>query len=306
MENKKFLLKLDLQKFAGEGEVIQGGYVPEPREPVSNPLLEDEQPPANEFVPEGGEPDPEGGNEPPAVELFDFGGRKVAPNDLDAIKGLHDDWQNAQRYIQQLQQERNQMMEYQQSILSQQQQIQPQQTQEPQLSPEELNEKLMEEFYENPSNFFKKIKEEALAEVRQEFAPIQKQQEYQREIQTVSAKFQDFEQVVPQIQEVIQEFGNERAEQLGLENLYHIAKGRVQQPNPQDLFNDVNFVKQQVLSNEQLKNELLKEFMQNKQQSQPKAPVMGGNQGGQTPYTPQVRPRSIEEATRMAKQYYGF
>jgi hypothetical protein len=292
-EMKRFLLKLDIQTFSSD-EVIQGGYVPEEREPVANPLLEEE--------PEMVEPVEETPAEEPQVELFDFSGRKVSPSDAEALKGLHEDWQNSQRYIQQLQQERQQLMEYQQSLMQQQQP----KVEEPQVNEEELNEKLMEEFYENPSQFFSKLKQEALAEVKKEFEPMQKQQRYQREIQEVSTKHQDFNQLVPQIQEVIQQVGEDRAEELGLENLYYMAKGRIQQPNPQELFNDVNFVKQQVMSNEQLKNELLKEFMQNRQQSQPKAPVMGSNQGGTQSYTPQVRPRSIEEATRMARQFYGY
>jgi hypothetical protein len=290
----KFLLSLDLQTFADD--VIIGGYNPEPREPVENPLLTDEPVEPVEAV----EPVEQ---EQPVEESpeFDFGGRKVKPNDIDAIKGVHEDWQNSQRYIQQLQQERAQMLQMQQQFMQQQQP----QAQEPQEDIEQINEQLMERFYENPKALFDEMKQAAIEAAKKEFEPIQKANRYQSEIQEVSSKHQDFGQFVPQMQEIIQSIGEERAEQLGLENVYYMARGRAPQPNPQDMFNDVNFVKQQVMNNEQIRNELLKEFMNNKQQRQPQVPVMGNNQGGQTPYAGQVRPKSISEATRLAQQYFN-
>lgn len=286
------LLKLNLQFFSDD--VIQGGYVPEPREPIANPLMDD--------GPTAPEPDFEQPTQEEAP-IFDFGGRKVNPGDVDAIKGVYEDWQNAQRYISNLQNQVNASQQLLQQF--QQQPFQQQQAQPEPVNVEELNEKLLERFYESPADVFKEAEEKAYERVMREIQPVIKQRQYEQEVQTVASTHQDFGEYVPHIQQLVSQMGDERAEQLGLENLYYMAKGMNSQQQA-SLANDPNYIKQQVLSNEALRNEIMQSVMQSKQQARPQAPVMGANTGGQSPFAQQARPRSIEEATRLAKQYFNF
>lgn len=308
---RKFLLKLDLQKHADD-EVIRGGYIPDDEPVGENPLLVDDS------VEEAGETleteSIEGqmeGTEQPTDQppVFDFAGRQVNPNDPDSIRGLHEDWTQQQRYIQQIQLERQQMQQQLfQMAQAQQQLFQQQQPQQPQEEAFDTD-AFLEKFYENPNeaigSITQKAVEQAVGQLRQEYEPIVKERKYQEQISSVASKYQDFQQFVPQISEMVAQMGEEEANRIGLENIYFMARGRTPQPDPRQFLNDPNFVKEHVMNNEQIKNELYNEFMRNRQSNQPKAPVMGNNYGGTPSFANQNAPKSLEEAGRLARQYFN-
>lgn len=313
------LLKLPIQ-FFGDDEVFRGGYNPEEeisQPEIPNPLSEEEtpeeQPPVEDNVPEG---NPEG--EPDETQYLDFGGRKVNPNDPEAVKGAYNDYQNAQRYITQLTQQNEQLMS-QMNQFQQMQQQQPQdfnnmqqqaQAEQPQKSPEEINEELMEKFYDNPKGFFDDMQrqavEQAQNQIKEQYEPMMKEQRIQKEINEVQSKYSDFEQNVPHMQQVIERIGNEEAERIGLENVYLMAKGHSStqaQPTPDDLLQDESFI-EKIMSNESIRNKIIGQYANNKTQQQP--PRVMSNQSGSTqPLSSENRPRSVAEASKMAMKYFN-
>lgn len=297
------LFKLNLQFFSDD--VVRGGYNPEEEihypEITTNPLLAEEEQPSAEGVT----------NELPAVEpqqepvTFDFGGRIVDPNNPDTIKGAFEDFQNSQRYIQQLIQENRTM---QQQFQQFQQQFQQPQVKEPEVDIEKQNEQMMEKFYENPTQFFKELQQKAVEEAKKEFEPVLRERKMQAEIQTVSSKYQDFNEYIPKMQELVSELGEQTTEQLGLERVYLMAKGQSAQvqptPSPDQLLQDPNFVNQYVLNNPQIQQQILQNYMQQKQQSQPPK-VMGNTYGGTQSLAGEARPKSISEASRLLRKSWG-
>lgn len=325
MKKRKALepLRLNIQYFSeGEGDgIVRGGYNPD--EEIDFSTIETY---TQSNAEEGGEGDPEGGETPPGEDIqpsiepqqtesqseqpqdtyLDFGGRKVNPNDPDSLKGAHEDFQQSQRYIQQLINENRQM---QQQFQQQQQQYQqpPQQT-EPEIDPEKLNEQMMEKFYENPSEFFKELREQAVQEARKDYEPMMKERRLNSEIQSLQGKYQDFGDNIPHMQKVIEEMGEAEAEQIGLERVYLIAKGMnsqpVQQPSPEELLQNQDFVNQYVVNNPQIQQAVMQQYMSGKQQNQPPK-VMGNTFGGTQPLASQNKPRSISDASKMARKYFN-
>lgn len=313
MKTNKFLLKLDLQKHADD-EVIQGGYVPD-NEPVGeNPLLTDDpaEQTTEEFQDMGENLEGQNENLEQQTEeqpnMFDFGGRQVNPNDPESLKGLHEDWTQTQRYIQQMQTERQQLQQQMYQMAQAQQQLfQQQQPQQPQEEPFD-SEAFLEKFYANPNeaigSITQKAVEQAIGQIRQEYEPIVKERQYQEQIHSVASKYQDFQKYVPQISQMVAQMGEDGANQVGLENLYFRAKA-LSQPDPNQFLNDPQFITQHVMNNEQIRNQLYNEFMRTKQQTQPKAPVMGNQYGGQASFANQSTPKSLEEAGKLARQYFN-
>ena len=305
-------LRLNLQFFS-DGEVFRGGYNPDEEiyyPEMTNPLLEQpsgegvsDEPQVPEVQPEMQQQQPE--TTPQQTPTFDFGGRIVDPNDPETIKGAYEDFQNSQRYIQQLIQEnRNMQQQFQQF---QQQFSQPQAPQEPEVDLEKQNEQMMERFYENPTQFFKEIKQQAIEEARKEIEPILKERKIQSEIKEVSSKYQDFQNYIPKMQEIAAELGEQAAEQIGLERIYLMAKGTstTTQPDPQQLIQDPNFLQQYVLNNPQIQQQFLQQYMSQKQQTQPPK-VMGNTYGGTQSLASEQRPKSIGEASKLLRKSWGI
>lgn len=326
MKKRKALepLRLNIQYFSdGEGDgVVRGGYNPD--EEIDFSTIEtynqsnaeegsSPEPTEPEFVeqPNNQQPEPTQVEptqpETPQESVFDFGGRKVNPNDPESIKGAHEDFQQSQRYIQQLINENRQMQQQYQQQMQQFQQQPPQQS-EPEIDPEKLNEQMMEKFYENPSEFFKELREQAVQEARKDFEPIMKERRINSEIQSLQSKYQDFGDNVPHMQKVIEEMGEAEAEKIGLERVYLIAKGMnsqpVHQPRPEELLQNQEFVNQHILNNPQIQQQIMQNYMNGKQQTQPPK-VMGNTYGGAQTLASQNRPKSISDASKMARKYFN-
>lgn len=307
--------KLNLQFFS---DVIRGGYNPDEEihyPETNNPLVEEE--PSGEGAPETPDepqqpevPEVPEGTEPPKPSTFDFGGRIVDPNNPETIEGAYQDFQQSQRFIQQLIQENRNMQQQFQQFQQQYQQSQPPAPKEPEIDIEKQNELMMEKFYDNPTQFFKELQQKAVEEARREFEPIVKERRMQTEIQSVSSKYQDFQEYVPKMRELVEELGEQTTEQLGLERVYLMAKGQagLQQPpapQPEQMLQDPNFLNQYVLNNPQIQQQIVQNYMAQKQQSQPPK-VMGNTSGGAQSLASEERPKSIGEASRLLRKSWGI
>lgn len=300
-----------------------GGGDPGIPEPV-NPLLAGLQ---------GGEPpaQPPGAGQPPAappaqppVEL-DFGGRKVTPNDPNSLQQLHGDWQELNRtYQSQLQANQQLQQQMLQLMQAQAQPAQPPQPAQPQPpSPEklkEINDKYWEMAYENKveadawlqqqpeyqqqmsSQFQSQVEAYVQKHVMPLVQPIVQEREYSQQANQLSQKYPDFVQHVPQIRQLFQQNPALADMPGGMEYAYLAAKGMTAQsqpaPTPEQMLQDPNFI-QQILGNEQIRNQMISQYVTNRSDTnQQIPPVMGNQPGGSPPAMPPEEPKSWRDATK--------
>lgn len=246
----------------------------------------------------------------PTVEELDFAGRKVPVTD-PVIRELHRDYSHLQRTFQDTNQtmrtlqEQNQMFAQMLQTYQQQQAPQAQAQAEPQGPTAEDIDAMMAEWYENPKGFIQKMVQESIKPV---IEPMQKERQYQEQVQGLSQKYSDFNDMVPGMQQVI-EANPQWAEQQSLETIYLLARG--QQPAQQvptlDQLLQTPEYRQQLLSNEGLRNEFVSTYMRDAQQRQAQVPpVMGGGPGGNAPFAPNDKPKTVREATKGFARYLGM
>jgi hypothetical protein len=338
------LLRVNLQFFnneyfqQGEDNVIRGGYRPDeeitfPTSELDNPLLQndetdqtqDGQTPDGEGDGASDSPNGEGAPSSDQPQTFNFGGRIVDPNNPDTIAGAHQDFVEAQRYIQQLQQQ-NQLLQMQ---LLQMQQMQQQFAQNPQLSAQQQEQQaqepefklfdedddtLMEKFYENPKAILENVarkaaefaREQTLREIQGKIDPIVREREYTNAINEVRQKYADFDQLIPIMTQIIDQRGSEFVDQNGIETVYWMAKGIAasQMPSVEEIVNQPDFL-QKLASNEQLRNLILQQQMEQKAKQRP--PQVITNQRGSTPnLASEHRPKSISEGSKLLRKYWGL
>lgn len=274
--------------------------------------------------------DPNYGQQPtmgqaPTEEL-DFAGRKVKVID-PVIKDIHKDYSSLQRTYQETNQQMKQLQEQNQmfqqvfqmlqqqgNLPASQQQGQSPQSQQfaPQPPSQEEIDSFMNEWYENPIQTFdqmisKRIESAMEQQVRPMIEPIQRERQYAQEIQGLNQKYPDFQELTPAMKDVIEQYPH-LADQ-GLETVYLVAKGQVsQQPpiTPEQMMSDPQF-RQQVMQNEQIRNEMISQYMQQRQQTNSQAPPLMGNQpGGQIPAMPENQPKTLREASKMFSRYLGI
>jgi hypothetical protein len=314
IKKNKFMLSLGgrIQYFNGDGgEGFDGPPVPS----IENPLLAGNEPAAQPPV----------NPEPPPIEKLSFGGREIDPTDPNALNTVHQDYNNLNRTFTQTSQElaqARQMLQHYETLVQQQQQVQqPVAPAQPQFTQEDrtaFSEKYQELMYEDPieAERFKlshPLYQSEMAELYGNFVkpyvePIQnftqeqqQQQEWGKAVQSVTSKYADIEQYNADIVQAYEQ--NPNLTPADLENVYFQVKGRAQASfDPAQLINDPNFVQQHILSNEQIRNQVLSQYAQNKQQNQPPT-VMGTNVGGQMQTLGEVKPKSIKEAGQMWQQW---
>lgn len=293
---------------------VQTWGMPQAQPPAMNPLLDPN------FAPN---PTPT-----PQTEQLDFAGRMV--NVVDpVIKDIHKDYTQLQKTFQETNNGFRQMQEQNQFLMGlvQQFQQQPQAPVAPQQPPgptpeqlQEFNQQYTERFYDNPveankmlleSPFMKDVLQKQVEQmVRPFIEPFQKERQFNQEVQSAQNKYPDFQQFAPQMQAALQ--ANPKLADLGLETVYLVAKGAQsnaapqQMPTPQQLLSDPNF-KQHVFGNEQIRNEIIQQYMTNRTQSnQQIPPVMGNQPGGNPPAMPEQRPKSIREASNAFSKFLGL
>lgn len=247
---------------------------------------------------------------PPAqTEMLDFAGRKIPVLD-PALKDLHKDFTSLNstytKTNQELIEARAQMQVYQQMLA--QQQAQPPQPQTP--SPEDLEqakEEFMTRFYEDPLSA---IEELVSKKVNPVVEPITKEREFNQEVQRISSKYADFNQMVPLMESVLQE--HPQLKNQGLEAVYLIAKGKAAQnavpaPTPEQLLSDPQFVQNYVMNNEAIRNQMISQYVNDKQATNGQIPVVLGNQaGGSIPSMPDNKPKTLAEASRAFAKHLGL
>lgn len=312
-------LVLDLQLFSEGGDMgggeAGGGEATPPAAPAPEVSA---APPApqgiNPLLDPSWSQAPQAPEAPAAPEMLDFAGRKVPVVD-PVIRDLHKDYSNLHKTYQETNntvrslQEQNQMF---QTMLQQYLQGQPpaaQQTpQAAQPEPEPFqmpqdSESFMNLWYENPITT---VQQMVQAQIQQIMEPVRREQQYQKEIQTLSQQYTDFQDHIPQMQELIQQ--SPQLAEMGLETVYWATKGRTAQPTytPEQLVNDPNF-RQKLVQNETLRNEVVSQYLQQSQERNNNTPpVMGNQPGGNAPAVPENRPKSLREASKMFSKYLGL
>lgn len=268
------------------------------------------------------------------MERLNFAGREVPVVD-PVIKDIHKDYSNLHRAFQESStslkqlQEQNQMyqqmvQQYQQMQMGGQQQQQqfqqqPQQPQPP--SAEEMqafSTRYMDTFYDNPVEAQKMMLESPFLQeiiskqvenlVRPYVEPIQKERKFNAEVQQLNQQYGDFQQFVPQMQQLLQT--QPHLADMGLETVYLIARGQSAQAQPQytpeQLLNDPTY-KQQIVGNEQIRNEIISQYMSNRQQANQQIPPVIGNQpGGGSPAMPENRPKTLKEGSKAFARFLGM
>lgn len=321
-------LRFNLQHFA-EGDAgggdTSGGFSWSGAAGIENPLLAGNEPAPSD-------PGQQQQQQPPVEEL-DFGGRKLQAND-PALRALHGDWQELNRTFQaerqrtQLLEQQLQMfqqMQQQQQQLMQQQQVQTPKPQGP--TPEQIEEaktQYMEKFYEDPiaaerwkmnNPVFKSLMEESMRPYIEQavkpyvdqFQQFQQQQQMQQQVNALTQKYSDFQQHVPKMQEILQQNPALANVPNAMEQVYFMARGASVQASPEQLLSDPNFLQQHVLNNEQIRQQIVNSYLQNKQQTnQQVPPVMGNQPGGAAPATPPTSPKSIAEAGKAFRAFLGI
>lgn len=185
---------------------------------------------------------------------------------------------------------------------------------------EEEKQKAIEEYYEDPLAAQAKRDQQTMQAMEYKFqqklqealeplTPVVQQYQYQQEVLGFQQQIQefmqdeqhsDFAEYVPQMKEILQKHGA-ALKQLpnAVEVVYNWAKGmnppQAPQPSVDELLQSPE-VKQKLLNDESLKNEIIKGYMTQVRQGQPPATI--GSQPGGTPVaTPGEKIRSVREAS---------
>lgn len=342
MKNKQKFLTLNLQHFADIGSDDGGSQGSEPSNSnygysdlpeyegglevesmeanIPNPLLVDDVSDPGTNQPEakqGEQQETPTGEEAPE---FDFGGRKVRPDDPESIKGVYQDWQQQQQYIQQLQQQNKQFQQM-MDMMQQQGTNQPQQQEQQGPSQERLqaiHEEYMDKMYDNvfeaqkwlhaQPEYQEFLKQQITPIVEPYVQPLEQERQYNQQIQKMQQQYSDFDSLIPQMQQILEERPDIGNRDDALETVYWMAKGQTaaQQPSPEQLLSDPNF-QQQILTNEQIRNQILQQYATQKQQTnQNIPPVMGRNPSGQSPAYREQAPRTLAEGSRAFRRSLGL
>lgn len=223
---------------------------------------------------------------------------------------LEQAYREAERRISQYGQQfsqNQQQMEQMQAQLQQFQQFM-QRFQEPQQSPEEVqerNQKWLDKFYESP---IEALSEVVLQNVQQVVAPLSQKIQYQENVNRYSQqvtearqKYPDFDNFMPQMQEIIKEQG---AYLSGLPNsvevVYNMAKAQTIK-SPDDYLKDEAF-RQKLLQDETIRNEILKQYAQTVKDGQP--PVVLSNQHGEPPLAEPMEIKSTQDAKKATLSFF--
>lgn len=323
---RKLFLPLNIQYFSGSEEF--GAYEPEPvdlsteENPMTSSPMTDEPSPGTEQPQE------------PQFEELDFGGRKVKVTDpqfhevYKDYSELNRTYQNTNQQLQFMQKQ----VETLQGLVGNQgvpQQQQQQQSQEPQATSAErlaeINDTYMDKMYENKIEADKwlyaqpeyqalmreqmsGIFEPMLQPIQEFVQPMQEQQRWQNEIAKVSEVYSDFGDYAQQVAEIAQSHPHLAESPGSLETMYLMARGMaaMNQPTPDQMLNDPQF-QQQIVQNPDIRNQVVGQYVGQKQQQYQQTPnVMGAQSGGQAPSLPQNSPTSISEGSKLFRKYLGF
>jgi|GEM_PF-4051479 len=188
---------------------------------------------------------------------------------------------------------------------------QAQKLQQQPLTPEqkrEINEELLDQFNEDPSGFLenwrKDIFTEVQGELKKQYEPLeQKVQHYDQmarwnqQVQQVMAKYPDYAQMVPAMQQVIEMHGNSLINAPnGVEMAYLMAKGMNQ---PENLLQDQT-IRQQIMSNQEIRNEIIADYMKQVREGNAPPVVIGGQPAGASPTGAPTEIKTARDASKAS------
>lgn len=263
-----------------------------PADPSQPPMQEPQQP--------SGEP----GTPGPQQELI--GGK------FKSVDDLLNAYTNIESFATRKAQEAAQYKAMAEQIQNQQSQFQdpaPEQTSPEEVDPLEDEEALSELLYSDPVKVIKMIKESAIREAQSTVQPLlerdaqaQKQAEWQERVDGFAAEHPDLDRWSESMARIIMENPELRDHPKGLELAYHAAKGQhyAEPPDPTIYLQDQDFVKNNIIGNEEIKNQIIQQYLTELQNGGQPLSIGQSQAGGSTPMTPPKRPASIEEAGEMA------
>ncbi len=234
------------------------------------------------------------------VDAYQEAERRISAYGQDGAKARQD-----------LEQLRGQVSQL-QSFLTQQRYRQAQQPQQFQPTEEEIaeqNQKWLDKFYEDPLNALneeveKRVKK-AVEPMQRDYQVQQAQRRYQQQVEEARQKYPDFDDLQPQMQDIVKEQGQYIASlPNAVEAIYGMAKARVPQSQPQDteslLQNEE--VRQRILKDEGIKKAILQQYAQEVKQKQP-PPVMG-KQSGEPASAPPEQIYSTKDAKKASLSFF--
>lgn len=316
-------LKMNLQFFS---EFDSGGGGGEPA--ATEPAVEA---PVNPLEMDDFSDDGQGqAQEPTEPAKINFGGREIDPNDPSAWESAQKDYAELNRTYQQQQQQFKQMeqmnQQYQQ-MLEQQRSAAPSEPAQPEFTEDDFQafEDQYEEIrYDKGIIEADKWKESQpiyqstvlagrnseIEQIKAHYEQEMNRQQWDSAVHEIRGNFQDFDQYADKIQDIYRN-AESQGRAMGPEDLqqaYYMARGMsasAPAPNPEQLLNDPNFVQQHILNNENIRQQVMSAYSQQKSQSNQQTPnVMGTNVGGQYASLGEQRPTSIAEASKMAADWW--
>lgn len=257
--------------------------------------------------------------EQPQAQVFDFAGRKIEVADpavAATLKDLHKDYtaltstyQSTNQRVKELETANQTYM----NLLQQQTQAQatnapPEQNAAP--TPEDVEQikaDFMDKFYDNPLSAIEGLLDNMFQQkVQPIIEPITQERQWNDQMKELSNQHEDFPTMIGPMRQLLEDMPD--LAQHGLEAVYQIAKRATPppQPGPEQLLNDPKFV-EQLMQNPDIQKQFLSKYVQEKQGSQQQAPtVMGGQPGGQAPFSPENRPTDIRTASKAFKNFLGL
>lgn len=306
MEDEEFQNQL-MQMFDGAEQ--QQTEDPTPVETPEGATMPAEQPPAQDPV-QGTDPtqelQPSGEPGTPGPQQELIGGK------FKSVDDLLNAYTNIESFATKKAQEAAQYKAMAEQIQNQQSQFQdpaPEQTSPEEVDPLEDEEALSELLYSDPVKVIKMIKESAIREAQSTVQPLlereaqaQKQAEWQERVDSFAAEHPDLDRWSESMARVIMENPELRDHPKGLELAYHAAKGQhyAEPPDPTIYLQDQDFVKNNIIGNEEIKNQIIQQYLTELQNGGQPLSIGQSQAGGSTPMTPPKRPASIEEAGEMA------
>ncbi len=176
----------------------------------------------------------------------------------------------------------------------------------------EINERLLEQFNEDPTGVMQKMREEIFTEVqgtiKKQYEPLEQQVQHfdrmtkwNQQVQQVASKYPDYAEVAPLMQEVIGKHGNTLVnDPNGVEIAYFMAKGmKPAAPPSQDLLADDSF-RQQVVQNQEVRNAVIADYLNQVRQGGTPPVVIGGQPAGASPSGAPMEIKTAKDATKAA------
>lgn len=260
---------------------------------------------------------------PPVAEpvFLDFGGRKVP--ETPETKALFEDWRNQQAALTKAQQD---LLRYKQQILQPPAQPQaqpapqPTATPAPQATPGDALSTLAqmgitpEQFQsglygDNPLQMVAQVADAIVQQRLQTVQPVIQradqflsQHEVNQRIDAVAAKYQDFNQVLPQMVPLFDQYPELNTMPNGTEVAYHMAKGMTAQPatpapTMDDLLKDQT-VRARFVQDPQIRQTIIQEHLRSVAAGTPPAPVMASPVAAAVPTMPASQPQTLEQAKK--------